>query len=271
MSSTAKEWRSSDPNGSDGQTLTVPTVLPQPSSYAPPPDSETQPYTFTVLTDFDSAHALPMAQTPEQISAGDLGDLTWDPSRGQAFVDGGLDAGLEYTVRSRVVVPTAEQLEQVQQPDVPAVRAVDPPPRRGRPRSTDRGARDMRGRTAPSRTTTRCSRSSSTSTATGSSTARTSTWPTTPTPCSRSSRRPRPGSASSTPRRWPCWSASSGCPHGSRSGTRPARSRTTARTWCRSKNAHAWVEVFFEGYGWLQFEPTPGTRHPPERRRRAPT
>jgi hypothetical protein len=26
----------------------------------------------------------------------------------------------------------------------------------------------------------------------------------------------------------------------------------------QSKNAHAWVEVFFEGYGWLQFEPTPG-------------
>ena len=135
-------WRSSDPHGSDGQTLTVPTVLPQPSSYAPPPDSQTQPYTFTVLTDFDASHALPMAQTPEQITAGDLGDVTWDPARGQAFVDGGLDAGLEYTVRSRVVVPTAEQLEQVQQPDVPAVRAMDPPPRRGRPRSTDRAARE---------------------------------------------------------------------------------------------------------------------------------
>jgi Transglutaminase-like superfamily len=26
----------------------------------------------------------------------------------------------------------------------------------------------------------------------------------------------------------------------------------------QSKNAHAWVEVFFEGYGWLPFEPTPG-------------
>jgi transglutaminase-like putative cysteine protease len=26
----------------------------------------------------------------------------------------------------------------------------------------------------------------------------------------------------------------------------------------QTKDAHAWVEVFFEGYGWLQFEPTPG-------------
>ena len=26
----------------------------------------------------------------------------------------------------------------------------------------------------------------------------------------------------------------------------------------QTKDAHAWVEVFFEGYGWLPFEPTPG-------------
>ena len=26
----------------------------------------------------------------------------------------------------------------------------------------------------------------------------------------------------------------------------------------QTEDAHAWVEVFFEGYGWLQFEPTPG-------------
>jgi transglutaminase-like putative cysteine protease len=26
----------------------------------------------------------------------------------------------------------------------------------------------------------------------------------------------------------------------------------------QSTDAHAWVEVFIEGYGWLSFEPTPG-------------
>ena len=109
-----EEWRSKDPDGSvGGQTLTVPTVLPQPPGYAPPPDTQTKPFTFRILTDdFDSTRALPMAQTPEAISAGDLGDVTWDPNRGQAFVDG-LDAGLEYGITSRIVVPTPDQLDQV--------------------------------------------------------------------------------------------------------------------------------------------------------------
>lgn len=26
----------------------------------------------------------------------------------------------------------------------------------------------------------------------------------------------------------------------------------------KSRNAHAWVEIYFEGYGWVTFEPTPG-------------
>jgi transglutaminase-like putative cysteine protease len=109
-----EEWRSKDPDGSvGGQTLTVPTVLPQPPGYAPPPDTQTKPFTFRILTDdFGSTRALPMAQTPEAISAGDLGDVTWDPNRGQAFVDG-LDAGLEYGITSRIVVPTPDQLDQV--------------------------------------------------------------------------------------------------------------------------------------------------------------
>jgi hypothetical protein len=30
----------------------------------------------------------------------------------------------------------------------------------------------------------------------------------------------------------------------------------------QSKEAHAWVEVYFEGYGWLPFEPTPSRSNP---------
>ncbi len=216
-----------------------------------------------------------MAQTPERDQrAGDLGDVTWD-----AYARPGVRGrrarrrGSSTRISSRVVVPTAEQLDQVQQPHRAAVRTVDRTPRddldpadRGDRQRLD-GGRGL-GLRQGARDPAALPRS------TGSGTAPTSTSPRTPTRCSRSSRRRRPASASSTPRRWPCWSASSASRRGSRSGTRPARSRTTARTWCRSKNAHAWVEVYFEGYGWLQFEPTPGhgthpnaePRHLPEPR-----
>ncbi|MBP1930064.1 transglutaminase-like domain-containing protein [Ammoniphilus resinae] len=30
----------------------------------------------------------------------------------------------------------------------------------------------------------------------------------------------------------------------------------------RNKNAHSWPEVYFEGYGWVAFEPTPGFHYP---------
>ena len=83
-----------------------------------------------------------MAQTPEQITAGDLGDVTWDPSPRPGV------RGRRTRRRARVHGPLPRRRPHGRttrtgpQPDVPAVRAMDPPPRRGRPRSTDRGARE---------------------------------------------------------------------------------------------------------------------------------
>jgi transglutaminase-like putative cysteine protease len=111
-----EEWRSSDPDGTGGGQIEGGQIV---NAGPPPPDSETKSsYTFTILSGFDSGHVLPM---PEQIippanlidTAGDLGDVTWDPYLEQAFVEGGLDAGLKYTFRTRIVVPTAEELDQV--------------------------------------------------------------------------------------------------------------------------------------------------------------
>lgn len=108
-------WRSGDPDRSEsGEIETVPTVLPQLPEYTWPADSTLGKFTFRVLSDdLAPTDALPMAQTAEEI-AGRIGDITWDPYRAQAFIDGGLQEGMEYTVRSRIVVPTPEELDRVE-------------------------------------------------------------------------------------------------------------------------------------------------------------
>jgi transglutaminase-like putative cysteine protease len=107
-----ESWTSTNPEGSEGGvTLSAPATLPR-SGGGPPPAAEILTQTFRILSDFESAHALPMAQTAEEI-AGPIGDITWDPARSQAFIDGDLGAGMEYTVRSRIVAPTPEELDRV--------------------------------------------------------------------------------------------------------------------------------------------------------------
>jgi transglutaminase-like putative cysteine protease len=54
-----------------------------------------------------------MAASPVRIAAS-LGDITWDAERSQAFVEGNLDAGTTYSVRSRVVVSTPQELDRVE-------------------------------------------------------------------------------------------------------------------------------------------------------------
>ena len=46
--------------------------------------------------------------------------------------------------------------------------------------------------------------------------------------------------------------------HGFRAGTQQEDGSYLVQT----KDAHVWVEVLFPGYGWLQFEPETGTAHP---------
>ncbi len=105
-------WTSANPYGSEGGVhLSAPASLPR-SGGSPPPGAEILTQTFRVLTDFNIARALPMAQTAEEIS-GPFRDITWDPARSQAFIDGYLKAGMEYTVRSQIVIPMPEELDQV--------------------------------------------------------------------------------------------------------------------------------------------------------------
>ena len=251
-----EEWRSSDPDGSEGgQTLTVPAVLPQPTSYSPPPDSQTEPYTFRVLTDFDNGHALPLAQTPEQITAGDLGDVTWDPDRGQAFVGGGLEAGLEYTVRSRIVVPTADQLDQVHNltplqygqwtklPD-----GLDPRLEEIAGDWTSDAVSDYDKVLAIQQHFHANGFRYDTDVDVADDADALLTFLT----------QTKRGFCQQYATAMAVLVRELGIPARVAVGYQTGTKQEDGTYLVQSKNAHAWVEVFFEGYGWLQFEPTPG-------------
>jgi transglutaminase-like putative cysteine protease len=196
-----------------------------------------------------------MAQTPVEITAGDLGEVRWDPTRGQAFVDGGLDAGLEYTVRSRIVVPTAAQLDQVR--DLTAVQygwwtelPADLDPRieeiandwtqgedsdydkvlaiqqhfhsEGFTYSTDVDVADDADALLTFLTQTKT------------------------------------GFCQQYASAMAVLVRELGLPARIAVGYQAGTLQDDGTYLVQSKNAHAWVEVYFEGYGWLQFEPTPG-------------
>jgi transglutaminase-like putative cysteine protease len=251
-----EEWRSSDPDGSEGgQTVTVPTVLPQSQGYSPPADSQTQPYTFTILNDFDPAHALPMAQTPEEITSGGLGDVTWDPYRGQAFVDRGLHAGFEYTVRSRILVPTAEELDQVQ--DLAPVQygrwtelPEDLDPRIGQIAQewTADAASAYDKVLAIQRHFHSDGFTYSTDVDVADDADALLTFLT----------QTKAGFCQQYATAMAVLVRELGLPARIAVGYQAGTLQNDGSYLVQTKDAHAWVEVFFEGYGWLQFEPTPG-------------
>jgi transglutaminase-like putative cysteine protease len=252
-----EDWRSSDPDGSkDGQTVTVPTgPLPQPQRYAPPPDTTTEPFTFRILDSLNDAQALPMVQTPEQITAGDLGDVTWDPYRGQAFVDGGLDEGLEYGIVSRVVVPTAEQLDQVQE-----LTSVQYGPWTELPADLDPRIEDIahewtQGEDSDYHKVLAIQQHFHTDgfrydpdVEVADDTDALLTFLT----------QTKAGFCQQYATTMAVLVRELGLPARIAVGYQAGTLQDDGTYLVQSKNAHAWVEVFFEGYGWLPFEPTPG-------------
>ena len=101
-------WTSSDPDAAErGQVLMSPAVLPL--SEQLPQDAPRLSQSYTLLRDIDERW-LPMANPAESITV-PSGEVTYDPVLAQALLDGGLDEGLEYTVTSRIVNPAPEELD----------------------------------------------------------------------------------------------------------------------------------------------------------------
>jgi transglutaminase-like putative cysteine protease len=253
-----ERWTSGDPGAQRGQTLPTPATLPRPSGSTYPADAELLNQTFHILSDLDITPALPMAQTAEEIT-GPIGDITWDPVRAQAFIDGGLKAGMAYSVRSRIVVPTPEELDRVEflAPEAYGVWTELPgdlDPRIGQitERWTAGATSDYRkvlaiqehfhgpgfvyGTNVDASIDAKGMLEFLTRTRTGFCQHYTAAM----TVMVR---------ALGLPARIAV---------GYRSGTRQAAGSYLVQ----SDDAHVWVEVLFAGYGWLPFEPEQGTTHP---------
>jgi transglutaminase-like putative cysteine protease len=117
-----ESWTSTNPDGSiGGLPVSVPGALEGPPQAAAPPGSKTLDQTYRILDDVSGQKGIPMAQTPVAITSSSFDEVTWDPARETAFVDGDLGPGTEYTVRSNVVVPSAQQVQDLQYLDRPDV------------------------------------------------------------------------------------------------------------------------------------------------------
>jgi transglutaminase-like putative cysteine protease len=100
-------WSSSDPDAELGQTLETPTDLP----LGPLPLAGGFPQRFRILRDIDEPF-IPMAYPPRRITLADE-RIRYQADLGTAVLEGGLPQGLEYTVESLRIAPTPQELDQV--------------------------------------------------------------------------------------------------------------------------------------------------------------
>ncbi|MCD6022519.1 MAG: transglutaminase domain protein [Actinomycetia bacterium] len=195
-----------------------------------------------------------MAQTPEKIT-GPIGDITWDPRRSQAFIGGRLEAGMEYTVRSRIVVPTPEKLDRVDHLAPRTYGEWTQLPAELDPRIGEMAERSAADATSSYRKVLAIQErfhngefvySASVEAADDDDS------------LLRFLTRTKVGFCQHYTVAMVVMVRGLGLPAriavGFRVGTRQADGGYLVRT----GDAHSWVEVLFPGYGWLQFEPEPG-------------
>jgi transglutaminase-like putative cysteine protease len=245
-------WSSSDPRAEErGVVLGSPAVLTTPL----PSSSETLVQRYVMLRDIGDPW-LPMAHPAESVNV-PLSEIRYQPDLASAVVDGGLGLGLEYSVTSRIVAPTGQELDAVD---------FQPPGDYGRytlvPPTVDLRVRDIALRWAadagsPYRQVLAIQQHLRTD--------------------FEYSLDVEPASDADalldflrTSRRGFCQQFATAMAILVRELGYPARVAVGYREGTangntflvQSKDAHAWVEVFFEGYGWLPFEPTPGRSNP---------
>jgi hypothetical protein len=90
--------------------LSTPATFPGRGSSDPDASPASDSHTFRILSDFDLG-ALPMPPTA-RVLEGPVADVSWDRFSRRVIVDGGVSEGMEYSVRSAPIVPSPEELDR---------------------------------------------------------------------------------------------------------------------------------------------------------------
>jgi transglutaminase-like putative cysteine protease len=246
-------WSSTDPEAEQGQIHVSPAQLPLNA----PESAEPLIQRYRVLRDLDDPW-LPMAYPAETLTMPDE-EIRYNPDLSSAVFGDGLDEGLEYTVQSRIVAPTPSELDLVR---------FEAPAQYGRytflpgdvdPRVGDLARRWAGEATSPYRQVLAIQDHL---TDPGSFTYTLDVEPVSDADALLSFlTRSRRGFCQQFATAMAVLVRELGYPArvavGFRSGEPEGDTYLVT-----SKDAHAWVEVFFPGSGWLAFEPTPGRANP---------
>jgi transglutaminase-like putative cysteine protease len=248
-------WSSSDPLAEQGRAFASsaalqPTPLPQ---SAPPLQQQ-----FRILHGIDDPW-LPMAYPAEQVRV-PFRDLRYNPILGTVVLSGGLEEGLLYGVTSRVVAPSPQEMDGV---------SFDDPAEYGQwtevPEAVDSRVREIALRwTAAAATPYRQILALQNRFRNGDFFYSPDVEPVEGSdPILHFLIESRTGFCQQFATAMAIMTRALGYPArvavGFREGDRVGDTYTVD-----SRDAHAWVEVFFPGYGWLPFEPTPRRANPIE-------
>jgi hypothetical protein len=241
------------PAVTEGVALSTPATLPG-SPAALDPAAPSASHTFRILGDLPMA-ALPIAPNTRAID-GRVRSISWDQLSGQVMIDGGAGAGMEYTVRSEPIVPTPEELDRTSAASADGrwtELPTDLDPRFGRiaEQWTAGAASDYRKVLAIQERFQLGDFAYSTDV---------------PAPDGPGLleflMRSRVGFCTHYSSAMTVLVRSLGIPARIAGGFRVGTLQEDGSYLVRGSDTHVWVEVNFDGYGWLPFEPEHGATHP---------
>lgn len=249
-------WSSSDPTLRGAPDFPTPAQLPLPTQEQPPSNSATLQQRYRILTDLPDA-ILPMAYPATSVTLAGGGLVRYDEDLAKAGIVEPLDADYEYTVSSRVVAPTPEQLDAVtfQQPSAYGKYTYVPP---NVSPQVETIAQQWAGDGSPYRQVLaimnrfrRAPFSYSLNVDVSSSSDALLDFLT----------KTHRGFCQQFATAMAIMVRELGLPARVAVGFQPGEQHGDVYT-VSTEDAHSWVEVLFPGYGWLPFEPTPGRTNP---------